>query len=381
MIDIGFLRNIDFTNSDNLLFFSIVLFLVIIIIVVFLFVIGGILKSFIGLFKFEKKSVVQGKAIYDEALAQGAQAQPVLDVQPKKHRKFLEWFQPFFTKKKKKKDKESGNFKKTEADKEKERISKQLEQFKKETSMEKGGAPESNMPFTGGSKEEGGNGEIKIPVAKKFAPQSPDSAASPTAPESAASHGIKLSGLKDKKGQITSGGQAQANVSESDRMELLKGKEVKIVKGQNVHAGDIVGPVAGHNVQEGQGEFFEKPEFMEDKLGAGSLAKKGSEIRGGEGSILFGNKKEVSRDELKEKLGKDSAVWKASKDTGLGFSSMEREHIEEIFPQSMGGNISRSDLKSIVKKIDQKRAANMNPAKKEVLRKGSNFLKKIGGIK
>lgn len=451
MIDIGFLKNIDFTNSDNLLFFSIVLFLAIIIFIVLLFVISGILKSFIGLFKLEKKAVIQGKVIYSQAQDQNAQAQPVFEAQPKKRRKFLEWVEITHNKdkandsrekekisdelrqfekkyapdsgdtleskmpstgneeekngfekkfeeikipvrkhskiaewfsghfKKKAKPNEKSGIKKSEATKEKERISKQLEQFKKETSLEKGDTSESKMPRMPGQESEE-NSEIKIPVAKKFAPQAVDSAAppaSPAAPKSATSHGVKLSMLKDKKSQITGGGQAQADVSESDRMELLKGKEVKIVKGQNVHAGDVVGPVAG----EGQGEFFDKPEFMKDGLGMGSSAKKGTESRAKGGSILFGNKEEVSRDELKEKLGKDSSVWKASKDTGLGFNSLEREHIEEIFPQSMGGNISKSDLKSIIKKIDQKRASITSPAKKDVLRRGSNFLKKIGGVK
>jgi len=95
---------------------------------------------------------------------------------------------------------------------------------------------------------------------------------------------------------------------------------------------------------------------------------------------IFGGKSEVSRMELRQKL-RSSNVYQAQRGVGLNLSQIERAKLEkEVFSQSMGRNISKTDLKWGVKKLNQKMLGTKDPAEHAKIRKEIKFFKKIGGI-
>ena len=97
---------------------------------------------------------------------------------------------------------------------------------------------------------------------------------------------------------------------------------------------------------------------------------------------FFGNKTEISRSELRQKLSNDPKVWRAQKEAGLSLSPLERVKLEkEVFSQSLGSNISKADLKSGIKKLNQKMFDSKDISEKTKIRKEISFFKKIGGIK
>ena len=62
-------------------------------------------------------------------------------------------------------------------------------------------------------------------------------------------------------------------------------------------------------------------------------------------------------------------------------SPIERVKLEkEVFSQALGRNISKTDLKWGVKKLNQKMLNAKDISEKGKLRKEIKFLKKIGGI-
>lgn len=96
---------------------------------------------------------------------------------------------------------------------------------------------------------------------------------------------------------------------------------------------------------------------------------------------FFGGKSEVSRSQLRQELGGKSAYGAAQK-VGLNLSAEERVKLEKtVFSQSYGGNISKTDLKRGIGKLNQKMINAKNPGEHEKIRKQINFFKKIGGIK
>lgn len=97
---------------------------------------------------------------------------------------------------------------------------------------------------------------------------------------------------------------------------------------------------------------------------------------------FFGNKVEISRSELRQKLRNDPNVWRAQKEAGLSLSPLERVKLEkEVFSQALGSNISRADLKSGIGKLHQKMRKSTNISEQAKIRKEISFFKKIGGIK
>lgn len=97
---------------------------------------------------------------------------------------------------------------------------------------------------------------------------------------------------------------------------------------------------------------------------------------------IFGGEKEVSRINLRQKLRMDPAVWNAQREAGLTLSPVERANLEkQVFSQAYGGNISKADLKSGIRKLSNKIFSTKDPATKAKIRKEIKFFKKIGGIK
>jgi hypothetical protein len=97
---------------------------------------------------------------------------------------------------------------------------------------------------------------------------------------------------------------------------------------------------------------------------------------------IFEGKEEVSKTKLKHEMRYDSKIWKAERSVGLTLNPGEREElVKEVFGPSYGRNISKSDLKQGIRKLNQKMMNSKDMAEKGKLRKEAAFLKKIGGIK
>ena len=118
-------------------------------------------------------------------------------------------------------------------------------------------------------------------------------------------------------------------------------------------------------------------------LGPSSPVIEKSQISGikHDSSLMFGEKGEVSRESLRGRL-EGSRAYQAQREVGLSLSPTERANLErQVFSQALGGNISKTDLKWGLKKLNQKMATSKNLAEKEKMRKEIKFFKKIGGIK
>lgn len=98
-------------------------------------------------------------------------------------------------------------------------------------------------------------------------------------------------------------------------------------------------------------------------------------------SLMFEGGKEVSRINLRQKL-RSAKVYQAQREVGLSLTPIERAKLEkEVFSRALGGNISKTDLKWGLKKLNQKMVTSKNLAEKGKIRKEIKFFKKIGGIK
>lgn len=130
----------------------------------------------------------------------------------------------------------------------------------------------------------------------------------------------------------------------------------------------------------------ESPDFIKNDLLPHSankdnaLAEKNQKTTGNNNSI-FGGKTEISRISLREKLRKDPRIWKAEKDVGLTLSPIERAKLEkQIFSSALGRNISKNDLRVSVNKLGRKLSSIKDPKEHERVRKEIKFFKKIGGM-
>ncbi|OGZ91767.1 MAG: hypothetical protein A2599_01815 [Candidatus Staskawiczbacteria bacterium RIFOXYD1_FULL_39_28] len=205
--------------------------------------------------------------------------------------------------------------KKAEEAREKAKISEQLNKFKGDNSPDQGDALASKMPMREEYKDDNFQ-KIKIPVAKKNFQESTGIAAS-----------------------------SPKSIDQADQKEK-------------------------------PGLLQEKPDLLKDKL---KPATTDNALERG-GSVMFGNKQEITRRELKYKLWKDPKVYKAARESLLYLSPTERVKLEkELFPKAYGLNISKSDIKTRMRKLSQKMINEKNPQAKATLRKKIKFIKKIGG--
>jgi hypothetical protein len=130
--------------------------------------------------------------------------------------------------------------------------------------------------------------------------------------------------------------------------------------------------------------FFEKPDFINDTIGPHSAHKtplEKSKSIGLKDASIFGGKEEISRENLRDKL-EGFEVYKVGKSVGLKLNSIERSNLEkEVFSQNLGQNISRTDLKRGIRKLNDKLLGSKNISERGEIRKKINFFKKIGGVK
>lgn len=125
--------------------------------------------------------------------------------------------------------------------------------------------------------------------------------------------------------------------------------------------------------------IYEKPEFMKDEPLAGRRQRN---AKTPEKTILFGDKNEISRPELRRKLRIDADVWKAQKDVRLNLKPGERVKLEkQFFGKIYGRNISKADVKKNLRRMGKEWVSTSNMQKRETLRRQIKFLKNISGIK
>jgi len=101
-------------------------------------------------------------------------------------------------------------------------------------------------------------------------------------------------------------------------------------------------------------------------------------------SSIFGGKPDIERRELEYDMRNDPKIWAANKQVNLNLTSIERSKLlKEVFPEYMGRNISKNDLKLGIKKLNEKmrNIGTKDMATHEKIRKEVKFFKKIGGIK
>jgi hypothetical protein len=117
--------------------------------------------------------------------------------------------------------------------------------------------------------------------------------------------------------------------------------------------------------------------------GVGQKNTTHNQANGQEDESIFGGQPEVSRIKLENKMRTDPKIWRAARDSKLNISPVERAKlVKEVFSQTYGRNISKTDLKWGIKKLNQKLVDTKDkPAEHEKIRKEIKFFKKIGGIK
>lgn len=116
-------------------------------------------------------------------------------------------------------------------------------------------------------------------------------------------------------------------------------------------------------------------------IGHSKAARESSQGPLGDSSIFKGEQ-EISKRELEYRMKTESGVFQAAKGEGLNLSPTERAKlVKEVFSSEFGENISRSDLKSGIRKLNQKLASTKDPTEHAKIRKEVKFFKKIGGVK
>lgn len=216
-------------------------------------------------------------------------------------------------------------------------------------------------------KDSGQQREIKIPVAKRFEAQKE---------ESVVNRGTN--GLPDSKeaAKAAVGPAFQQNAGEI-KIPVAKGTEAINHKESQASGPRI--PTLNKEDKEAQSKNFFGKLFDDKKSLFGK--KHESEGKKKDDSLLFGNKEEVSRMNLRQKL-KSAKMYTAEKSVGLSLTPIERAKLEkQIFSPVLGYNISKTDLKWSIKKLNAKMLTSKNPAEKGKIRKEIKFFKKIGGIK
>jgi hypothetical protein len=233
------------------------------------------------------------------------------------------------------------------------------------------------MPSRSENHEDDNHQEIKIPTPKRFSTGniSPETeginTSTKNAPQSAS--GFKKTAVTTNIGIIKPKGSAVMPEKNAVGSVAMNRADKKL------------GSTESSSVQDSS--VLQKPDFIDDKLGAHSthqakeLSKKIKQDKNEDQSIFKGES-EVSRIKLRHEMKLDPKVWQASRQVGLNLSPVERAKlVKEVFSPVLGSNISKTDLKLSIKKLNQKMLGTQDSAEHAKIRKEIKFFKKIGGIK
>ena len=318
-IDISLLKNIDFTNKDNLLFLSVFVVLAIIFFWIFVVIIKKIIRFIERLIvvtfnmdvrkpKFDKKNSTGWLHQSDRVLVGGAIP---------KQKIVTSGFSMVLGDEKTDAEKNK-NTPKSQKEKEAKDIADSLASLKPEKTPSENDLASKMPSRTEEVKEEDYKG-IKIPVPKHF--------------------------------------------SENEK---------------------LVASIAGKNVQDKSTPQVLKSsgEFLVGQAGGVATSVQKIIAKKNEDGSIFEGGSEISRAKLKHELRADAKVWKASRQAGLTLSPVERAKlVKDVFAPVLGRNISKTDLKQSINKLNRKMLGTTNAQEHAKIRKEIKFFKKIGGIK
>ena len=404
-INFSLLENIDFSNKETLLFFAIFLVAAIIVFFIFILILAWIIKLFkktiIGLFNLDVKRPKLGQEntgwVHPEKNkeAQGADSAPKQKIvggdtvkssaggeakaeevkkgeekikeivrggpeAPAKVKKFAGGILGgIFKSSKKKPAEEQKDALKSDKEKEEKGVAEGLSKLKA-VNPESAGAVQARMSAMQGKTAEEGNFEsIKIPTSAKSREKE--------AITSSSLHGQSLTYSKEtrqaaRKTLIEQGKRVSENIPGGK--EGSKNSSVNVPKFETVAGG-------ASNQHPGEDNSIRMP-----------IARKSAASQQVNEGIIFEGKPEVPKKEIEHEMKTSPKIWQASRQAGLNLSPVERAKlVKEVFSPTLGLNISKSDLKISLKKLNQKMLNTANPQEHARLRKEVNFFKKIGGVK
>ena len=340
-IDFSIFKNIDFTNTENLLFlfiFLILLLIVFLIVILILNKVRKILKRLLArIFNIDAKKPQFSKGENTDWLHQPKDAEGNKEASFMPRQKVIGGDYIGGSSSESKKEPEK-NYKQKYEEKEQKDIAGGLSKLKSDGSAG-GDTLESKMPSRSAQQEDDSHKEIKIPRRKRF----------------------------DKDIITSSSLHGQALVYEKDKVEAAK----KTVQEQK--RAPIEKALAGKEVGISS---------MADVLEPPVIKEEASNQQVKQDNSIFNGGSEISRTDLRQKLRKDPKVWQAERQEGMTLSPSERAKlVKEVFSPTLGRNISRTDLKLSVKKLNQKMLGTKDSAEHAKIRKEIKFFKKIGGIK
>jgi hypothetical protein len=343
-MDFFVFKNINFTDPENLLFLAIVFILGIIFLSTLFFILAKVGRAIRGLFS----------NLFNIEARRPNFAQPAggdrTDREPRENKNLTG--SPAeknisrsaainFSSSDKKPEEEVRDAKKSYAEKEEKGIAESLSKLKVGNGEDKQ-TLESKMPPRLENQEDNSNQTIKIPRSRRF----PASSAQP----------LGLTGARDER-------DAQFNVNGSGKSE---------------------GPAQGFSgPSSGTQDYTKKSVSVQP--GNKVSAQKKEAIRGlsqGADSSIFNGEPEISRIKLEHEMRLDPKVWQAERQAGLALSPVERAKlVKEVFSSALVRNISKTDLKWSIKKLNKKMIGTKDEQEHAKIRKEIKFFKKIGGIK
>jgi len=435
-IDFSILNNIDFANTDTILFLSIFIIIAIIILLVFFVIIAKIIKfikrSVVSVFNIDVKQTKSGQK---ESAGWSQQSQDNKEVSSLPKQNFFGGDSTAnFNAGKKDSEKEKKETVESYKEKEEKSISDSLGKLKVGNSV-KEDTLESKMPSRQREGAADDNVEIKIPRAERFLEEEKEETVEsgadnktiqmsklsageiPVVGKKQEAHLIEKlkSSLTNESSEKDKGIEKRLQESRkftessfvrwvkkvSSRKKIEKGKKEGednqgVVLSSGLHGSQLTyekekieaakRTLHGRNkglIEKIFGRKESKIDPAADILKNPQTGEVPSTLQVEKEKSIFGGETGVPRRTLKREMIVDSEIKKAARLTKLGLSPAERaDLVKEVFPKVYGGNISKTDLKRSVKKLGkQMRGTNPSSSEHKVLRKEVKFFKKIGGIK
>jgi hypothetical protein len=421
----------DFLTMDNLIFFGVIIAVLALFLAICFVVIRVIFRFVISLFKRKPKEHTMEGASADKGEDLGVYVKELekskregIKIQSlKQSAPTLKYDQPTSKRESKKEIKDGGK---------QDWVGKEQKDIEEGLNKLKGIKTEENSFLkrqTSSEKNEDEHQKIKIPVAKKFGnisevdeqdslkleekdqilvPKRPSiikkNNSKPKLDEGSLPKNLeKLSEIRSSQKKSANGQKTKEKILESGVAKRLReeskwnrAKRIKEIntKGKLPHNLEDITKARGFDKKfitnkKEEDSFFEKPNFLEEEFAKSRPLDKKSNI-GTKKSVssdqkdgaIFNGKQEITRRQLKYKLWKDPKVYKAARESLLNFSPMERANLEKkLFPGAYGLNISKSDIKTRMRKLSQEMLNEKRPQVKSTLRKEIKFIKKISGIK
>ena len=370
------LKNIDFSNKDNIFFliiFAVIFLIIIFIIFVVLLEIIKILRKIISLLAskiFKNSQLVKNKSEEQAPKIGGDKKSELLEISPKPKITGGN-FTSIFTDKK---DKVDGGDNKDNSHKE---------------VQSKGMAEGSEKPkinqFGNASKSEGKVKDVGTSYKEKEA-------------KSISEHLGKLKKSKDEQKDSLASKMPSRGGNQEEVEEGFGHGKIKIPKQKRFSEnGDQSSQASGTNIinygsqPNGASLFSKKHGVVGETLKSINLSTSPIKVPTNEKILskkqqtdtsIFEGKPEVPKTKLVQKMRLDPKIWQASRQVGLTLSPVERSKlIKEVFSPALGRNISKPDLKFSIRKLNRKMLGTKDQKEHEKIRKEIKFFKKIGGIK